>query len=51
MGVDWVPRAADVGRAMGGAVASLHNGRLGLYMFASVIGVGLILLMAIGRGA
>jgi NADH:ubiquinone oxidoreductase subunit 5 (subunit L)/multisubunit Na+/H+ antiporter MnhA subunit len=51
LGLDWVPRAAGVGRAMGSAVASLHNGRLGLYMFASVIGVGLILLMAIGRGA
>jgi NADH-quinone oxidoreductase subunit L len=51
LGVDWVPRAAGVGRAMGSAVASLHNGRLGLYMFASVLGVGLILLMAIGRGA
>jgi len=50
-GVDWVPRAAGVGRAMGSAVASLHNGRLGLYMFASVLGIGLILLMAIGRGA
>jgi NADH-quinone oxidoreductase subunit L len=51
LGVDWVPRAAGVGRAMGRAVASLHNGRLGLYMFASVLGIGLILLMAIGRGA
>lgn len=48
-GVDWVPGAARCGRGIGAAFASLHNGRLGLYLFASIAGVALILMMAFGR--
>ena len=46
---DWVPGAASCGRGLGAAFASIHNGRLGLYLFASIAGVALVLMMAFGR--
>jgi NADH-quinone oxidoreductase subunit L len=46
LGVDWVPRAAELGNGIAGRIARLNNGRLGTYLLASVIGIAATLLIA-----
>jgi NADH-quinone oxidoreductase subunit L len=48
-GLDWVPGAARLCGGIAAGVAGLHNGRLGFYLFTSLIGIAVILFFALGR--
>lgn len=47
LGIPWVEPLAATGRGIAAGFAALHSGRLGLYVFTSVLGTAVILYLAI----